>query len=138
MVLHVAHVIKVEAPPALLLGVGVGVLDLERLVVHLGTCAELVLGVREEVVGAGANEVRAAHLGVRHGELWRALVGAAHELFAHKLLWGGGGQHGGGRGETGKAIYIPSRRRVSAAAMVSSGGVTYCGRVGSLTVDWSV
>lgn len=88
VVLHVAQVVEVEAPAALLVGIGLGVLGLEGLVVDLGAGAELVLGVGEEVVGAVADEVGAADLGVGDAELGRALVGAAHELLAHELFCG--------------------------------------------------
>src|SRR5690242_5184989 len=86
VVLHVAQVVKVEPPAALLVGVGVEVLGLEGLVVDLGTGPQLVLCVCEEVVRAVADEVGAADLGVRDAELRCALVGAAHELLAHELL----------------------------------------------------
>lgn len=84
--LHVAHVIILEAPPALLLGVGLLVLGLERLIVNFATGPQFVLGVGEEVVRAVADEIRAANLGVGDAELGRALVGSVHELLAHELL----------------------------------------------------
>jgi hypothetical protein len=87
VMLHIAHVIKLEAPPALLVRVCLLVLRLERLVVDLGTGTQFVLGVGEEIMGAVAYEIRATNFGVGDAELGRALVGSAHELFAHKLLW---------------------------------------------------
>jgi hypothetical protein len=89
VVLHVAQVVKVEPPAALLVGVGVGVLCLEGFIVDLWAGAELVLCVCEEVVGAVADEIGAADLGVGDGELGRTRVGSAHELLAHELLWRG-------------------------------------------------
>ena len=88
VVLHVAQVVKVEPPAALLVGVGVGILCLEGVVVGLWAGAELVFCVCEEVVGAVADEIGAADLGVGDGELGGAGVGSAHELLAHELLWG--------------------------------------------------
>jgi hypothetical protein len=57
VVLHVPHVVKLKAPPALLVGVCLLVLGLEGLVVRLGTRTQLVLGVGEQVVGAIADQV---------------------------------------------------------------------------------
>ena len=85
--LHVLHVVELEAPSALLFGIGLLVLGLERLIVDLRAGAELILGIGEEIVGAVADEIRATDFGVGDAELWRALVGTAHELLAHKLLW---------------------------------------------------
>ena len=59
--LHVSHIIELETPSALLVRLCVCVLNLQRLVVHLGTGAQLVLGIGEEVVWTVADEVRAAH-----------------------------------------------------------------------------
>jgi hypothetical protein len=86
VVLHVPVVVELEAPPALLVCVCLLILGLERLIVHFWTRTQLILGVGEEVVGAVADEVRAADLGVGDAELRRALVGAAHGLLAHELL----------------------------------------------------
>jgi len=115
VVLHVPVVVEFEAPPALLVGVCLLVLRLERLVVHLWAGPQLVLGVGEEVVGAVADEVGAADLGVGDAELRRALVGAAHGLLAHELLCVGV--------SIVQAVLwlqdIPSSLRVSAAAILS-------------------
>ena len=54
--LHVAHVIKVEAPSALLLLTGVGVFGLERFVVHLGAGPQFVLCICEETMRAVARD----------------------------------------------------------------------------------
>jgi hypothetical protein len=86
VVLHVSHVVKLEAPPALLVCVCLVILRLERLIVHLLAGAQLILGVGEEVVGAVTDEVGATDLEVGDAELRRALVGARHGLLAHELL----------------------------------------------------
>jgi hypothetical protein len=87
VMLHIAQVVEVKPPPALLICVCLLVLGLESFIVDLGTGAEFVLCVREEIVGAVANKVRAADLGVGDAELRRALVRAAHELLAHELFY---------------------------------------------------
>lgn len=115
VMLHVSHVVELEAPPALLVCVCVLVLGLERFIVHLGAGTQLVLCVGEEIVRAISNKIRPADLGVGDTELRRALVGAAHELLSHELLFPcvsiqvGCEEH----------LCIPSSRRVSAAAMMS-------------------
>jgi hypothetical protein len=86
VVLHVPQVIKIKAPPALLLGVGVLVLSLERLIVDLRAGSQFVLCICEEIVGAVSNEVGAADLRVCDCKLRCALVRAAHELLAHELF----------------------------------------------------
>lgn len=85
--LHVPHVVEVEAPLALLLGGGCLVLGLQGLIVDLCAGTKLVLGVGEEVVRAIADEVRAADLGVCDAELGSSLVVAAHGLLAHELFF---------------------------------------------------
>jgi hypothetical protein len=87
VMLHIAHIIKLEAPLALLLRVGLLILGSKRLVMDLGARTQFILGVGEEVVRTAAYEIRATDLGVGDAELRRALVRSAHKLFAHKLLW---------------------------------------------------
>src|SRR5690242_7755689 len=69
-----------EEPHALLFGVGLLVLGLERFIVDLGAGPQFVLCIGEEIVRAVADKVGAADLGIFYGELWRALVGTADEL----------------------------------------------------------
>jgi hypothetical protein len=114
--LHIAHVVKLEAPPALLVRVCFLILRLQRLVVDFGTGTQFVLGVGEEIMRAVAYEIRATDFGVGDAELGRALVGSAHELFTHKLLCS--------RVSMGYVVVgeeqenLPSSLRVSAAAMM--------------------
>lgn len=69
VLLHIAHVVEVEAPFVLLRGRRDLVLRLEALAVHLGARAEVLLCVGEEVVRACSDQVRAADFGVCDGEL---------------------------------------------------------------------
>lgn len=89
MLLHIPHIVELEPPSALLVGIGFLVLGLEGFVVRLWTGTELVLRVGKKVVGAVADEVRTADLGIGDAELRRTLVGTRHELLAHELLWVG-------------------------------------------------
>jgi hypothetical protein len=86
--LHVPHVVEVEAPPALLLCICLLVLGLECLIMRLGTRSQFVLRVCEEVVRTVADKIRATDFRVGDAELRRALVGARHGLLAHELLYG--------------------------------------------------
>ena len=88
VLLHVDEVVPVEVPGALLRLGGLLVLGLQSFVVDLGALAEVLFGVGEEVVGAVADEVRAADLGIGDVELGRLLVEASHGSRAHQLLWG--------------------------------------------------
>jgi hypothetical protein len=67
VVLHVPHVVKLEAPPALLVGFCILILGLEGLIVHLGAGTQLVLGVGEEVVRAVPDKVGTTDFGVGNG-----------------------------------------------------------------------
>lgn len=67
VLLHVPHVVVLEA--VLTLVRRALVLRFQRLAVHLGTGAEVLLGVGEEVVRAGAGEEGAADFRVGDGEL---------------------------------------------------------------------
>ena len=83
VLLEVAEVVVVEA---VLLAVKVReglVLGLERVRVHARARAEVLLGVGEEVVRAGADQVGPADFRVGEGEL-RAL---GRDAAAHELLW---------------------------------------------------
>ncbi len=84
VLLQVPEVVVLEAV-LLLRGLGERfVFCLQRLGVHLGTRADVLLGVREEVVRTGAYEERAADFLVGEGEL-----GCAGRLrAAHELLFG--------------------------------------------------
>lgn len=86
MMLHVPHIVKVEAPPALLVCVCLLVLGLERLIMRLGTRTQFVLRVGEQIVWAVSDKIRATDFRVGDAELRRALVGAGHGLLAHELL----------------------------------------------------
>jgi hypothetical protein len=86
VLLHVAQVVELEAPLALLVGGRLLVLDLEGLVVDIGARTEVLLGVGEEIVGAVADQVGATDFGVGDAELRCARVGACEGLLAHELL----------------------------------------------------
>lgn len=95
VLLQVAHVVVLEAVLLLLAVAQRLVLGLDALGVHLGTRADVLLGVGEEVVRTGAGEVRPADFRVRHGELGGARRRRrAHELLEQLPLFGG---HGGVR-----------------------------------------
>jgi len=79
--LHVPRVVVLE--PVLALVRRALVLRFQRLAVHLGAGAEILLGVCEEVVRAGADEEGAADFGVRDGELGVSRGSSG----AHELLW---------------------------------------------------
>lgn len=53
-----------------------------------GARAQILFGIGEKVMRAISDKVGAADFGVGDAELWRALVGAVHELLAHELLCG--------------------------------------------------
>jgi len=79
VLLHVPHVVVLE--PVLALVRRALVFRFQRLAVHLGAGAEVLLGVGEEVVRAGADEEGAADFGVCDGELGVARGSSgAHEL----------------------------------------------------------
>jgi len=59
ILLHIAHVVKVEAPFRLLSSRRKLVLRLQTLAVHLGTRTEVLLGIREKIVRASSHEIRA-------------------------------------------------------------------------------
>lgn len=86
---NVTQIIPLEAPfTLLLLGCG-GVFLLEVWLVGFGTCAQVLFGVGEEVVGTGAAQVRAADFGIGQGQLGRFVGGrgvSGEELVAHELL----------------------------------------------------
>ncbi|KAL1842549.1 hypothetical protein VTK73DRAFT_3089 [Phialemonium thermophilum] len=116
VLLQVAQVVVLEAVLlALVLGQGL-VLVLERLGVHLGAGAQVLLGVGEEVVRAGADEVGAAHLGVGQGELGAAGGGpAAHELLCR-----------GGRGLVSTRKTAPKDRGIGGRKRVDSPSSFLC------------
>lgn len=79
VLLHVPHVVVLE--PVLALVRRALVFRFQRLAVHFRAGAEVLLGVGEEVVRAGAGEEGAADFRVRDGELGMARGGSgAHEL----------------------------------------------------------
>lgn len=82
VLLHVAHVVIFEPPFRLLARRGSLVLRLQALAVHLGTRAQVLLGVGELVVRTRADEVRATDFRVGDGELGVAGGGTS----AHKLV----------------------------------------------------
>lgn len=61
ILLHIAHVVKVEPPFRLFPSRRKFVLRLQTLAVHLRTRTEVLLGIREEIVRAGSHEIRATH-----------------------------------------------------------------------------
>lgn len=94
----VALVVEFEAPFAFAVFGRGGVFFFEGGVVGFGAGAQVLLGVREEVVGAAAAEVGAADFGVGESQgrgFGRVGVGGeelvAHELFEEAALFGGHG-----------------------------------------------
>lgn len=84
----VAPVVELEAPVALLRLGGCLVFFAQVRLVCLRARSQVLLGVGEEVVRAGADQVGAAHLGVGDRERWLFGGGAwhAHEVVPHELL----------------------------------------------------
>lgn len=82
VLLQVAHVVVLEAVLVLLPLRQPLVFRLEGLGMHLGTLAEILLGVGEEVVRTRAGEIGPADFGV----VERELLGARRGGRAHKLL----------------------------------------------------
>ncbi len=115
VMLHISHVIPLKCPPPLLVCICFRVLCFQRLIMDLETGTQLVLRIGEEVVWAVTNEVGAADFGIGDAELRRALIGAAHELFAHELLYS---QVSISQTMLTKEPDLPSNLRVSAAAIL--------------------
>lgn len=85
VLLEVAQVVELEG----VFGWRGEVFLFERLGMHFWAGSEVLLGVCEEVVRAGADEVGAAEFGVGDGELGRACGGrGAHELLCDVLVEG--------------------------------------------------
>lgn len=121
VLLHIDEVVPLKVPGALLRFGGLLVLGLEGFIVDLGTRAKVLLGVGKQVVGAVADDVGAADLGVCHVQLGRLLVEASHGSRAHELLCGvSAGVLGTSSGV--EREYIPSSRRCSAAILKESLG----------------
>ena len=86
ILLHVKIVLPFEVPYAFLLRRRLLVLGLQRFVVDARAGAEVLLRVGKEIVGAMADEIGFADLGIGDAELGCALVKASHGPRAHELL----------------------------------------------------
>lgn len=83
--LHIAHVVKLEAPFRLFRGRRSFVFRFQHFAMHLRAGSEVLLGIGEEVVRAGPDEVGTADFWIRNGELGVATLSASpNELVSYQ------------------------------------------------------